>query len=114
VWMSWLALVGAATHGGALAEGAPPPSAAASAGGMARGDVVFPAFQIKGGITRALQRHRWQGLAGAAAGVGVYDRDRVWELTAGAQASAIPGMASHHEVVADGGPVRPRRAIVAG
>jgi hypothetical protein len=48
--------------------------------------VAFPTFHIDGGIARDLERHRWQGLIGAAAGVGLYDGTRLWELTAGAQA----------------------------
>jgi hypothetical protein len=85
--MSWLALSSATVDARpAAAEGVPPPSPAATAPEVARGDVLFPAFRIEGGIARDLEGHRWQGLAGAAAGLGVYDGDRIWELTAGAQA----------------------------
>jgi hypothetical protein len=86
VSMSLLAFVGATMNARpVVAEAVPPSSPAAAAAAAARSDVAFPAFQIEGGIARDIERHRWVGLVGAAAGVGLYDGNRLWELTAGAQ-----------------------------
>lgn len=86
VSISLLAFVGATMNARpVVAEVVPPSFPAAAASAATRGDVAFPAFQIDGGIARDLERHRWVGLVGAAAGVGLYDGNRLWELTAGAQ-----------------------------